>query len=303
MPDPCCRILRLLERGRRYQEKLAEAQRQADEAPRDAATGLPLFHPKTHRPPQYERNPEGGCRGVDQVLEGCKGWEQFQFGWVGGWALGCPPPRCSPAACWLARCSCAARLWHLPNRVRLPLLFNLTGAPIGEYLYSIKAEWEQKAAAVRGAQERRAARNASSTFVNDRSEVGGGRGSACRSSQVRVQRHSSSVAMHLPDPSDLATATVDRPGCPGHPCSAWLAACSASALASKPRSPVCTRRPVQRLVDRLKRERFRAVFEYLRQCDPAPVVNLLDVVQVGGGGGAWAVARSQEGGSLACSLH
>ncbi|PSC72051.1 expressed ef-hand domain-containing [Micractinium conductrix] len=127
---------RLLERGRRYQEKLAEAQRQADEAPRDAATGLPLFHPKTHRPPQYERNPEG--------------------------------------------------------------------APIGEYLYSIKAEWEQKAAAVRGAQERRAARNASSTFVNDRSE---------------------------------------------------------------------------RLVDRLKRERFRAVFEYLRQCDPAPVVNLLDVVQ------------------------
>jgi len=50
---------RLLERGRRYQEKLAEAQRLAEEAPRDAATGQPLFKPKTHRPPIYERNPEG----------------------------------------------------------------------------------------------------------------------------------------------------------------------------------------------------------------------------------------------------
>ena len=52
---------RLLERGRRYREKLEAAQRQAEEAPCDAATGRPLFQPKTHRAPQYERNPEGAC--------------------------------------------------------------------------------------------------------------------------------------------------------------------------------------------------------------------------------------------------
>ncbi|KAL4440425.1 hypothetical protein ABPG75_003426 [Micractinium tetrahymenae] len=127
---------RLLERGRRYQEKLTEAQRQAEEAPRDPATGRPLFKPKTYRAPQWERNPEG--------------------------------------------------------------------APIGEYLYSIKAEWDEKAARVREVQERRAQQNASSTFVNHRSE---------------------------------------------------------------------------RLVDRLKRERFRAIFDYLRRGSPAPVLNLLETVQ------------------------
>lgn len=37
----------------------------------------------------------------------------------------------------------------------------------------------------------------------------------------------------------------------------------------------------QKLVDRLKRERFRAIFDYLRQGAPAPVLNLLEVVQVG----------------------
>jgi hypothetical protein len=52
---------RLLERGRRYREKLEAAQRQAEEAPCDAATGRPLFQPKTHRAPHYERNPEGAC--------------------------------------------------------------------------------------------------------------------------------------------------------------------------------------------------------------------------------------------------
>jgi hypothetical protein len=39
--------------------------------------------------------------------------------------------------------------------------------------------------------------------------------------------------------------------------------------------------PSQRLVDRLKRERFRAVFDYLRRGSPAPVLNLLETVQVG----------------------
>jgi hypothetical protein len=51
--------------------------------------------------------------------------------------------------------------------------------------------------------------------------------------------------------------------------------------------------PSQRLVDRLKRERFRAIFDYLRRGDPAPLLNLLETVQVagmagllaGGGGG------------------
>ena len=33
-------------------------------------------------------------------------------------------------------------------------------------------------------------------------------------------------------------------------------------------------------MDRLKRERFRAIFDYLRQGAPAPVLNLLEVVQV-----------------------
>ncbi|PRW39076.1 expressed ef-hand domain-containing isoform A [Chlorella sorokiniana] len=127
---------RLLERGRRYQEKLAAAQREAEEAPRDPATGRPLFQPKTYRPPSYDRNPDG--------------------------------------------------------------------APIGERLYSIKAEWDDKAARLRREQERRAARDAASTYVNNKSE---------------------------------------------------------------------------KLVDRLKRERFRAVFDYLRRGAPAPVVNLLEAVQ------------------------
>ncbi|KAL4431755.1 hypothetical protein ABPG77_002971 [Micractinium sp. CCAP 211/92] len=127
---------RLLERGRRNQRKLEEAQRQAEEAPRDPATGRLLFKPKTHRAPQWERNPEG--------------------------------------------------------------------APIGEYLYSIKAEWDEKAARLREVQQRRAQKNAASTFVNNRSE---------------------------------------------------------------------------RLVDRLKRERFRAIFEYLRRDSPSPVLNLLETVQ------------------------
>lgn len=52
--------LRLLDRGRKYAEKLAAAQREVEDAPRDAATGRPLFCPKTHRAPYYERNPEGG---------------------------------------------------------------------------------------------------------------------------------------------------------------------------------------------------------------------------------------------------
>lgn len=45
------------------------------------------------------------------------------------------------------------------------------GAPIGEYLYSIKAEWDEKAARLREVQQRRAQKNAASTFVNNRSEV------------------------------------------------------------------------------------------------------------------------------------
>lgn len=42
----------------------------------------------------------------------------------------------------------------------------------------------------------------------------------------------------------------------------------------------------QRLVDRLKRERFRAIFDYLRRGSPAPVLNLLETVQVGGAAAA-----------------
>lgn len=56
----CIWLARLLERGRRYQEKLADAQRQAEKAPRDPANGQLLFKPKTFRAPQWERNPEGG---------------------------------------------------------------------------------------------------------------------------------------------------------------------------------------------------------------------------------------------------
>lgn len=65
VPLSCCR---LLEKGRRYQEKLQEAQRRQEEQPRDAATGQPLFRPKTHRAPQWERNPEGGCMALARCL-------------------------------------------------------------------------------------------------------------------------------------------------------------------------------------------------------------------------------------------
>lgn len=45
------------------------------------------------------------------------------------------------------------------------------GTPIGEYLYSIKAEWDERAAAAAHATQRRATRDAASTYVNTRSEV------------------------------------------------------------------------------------------------------------------------------------
>jgi hypothetical protein len=51
------------------------------------------------------------------------------------------------------------------------------GAPIGEYLYSIKAEWEQRAERLQTATRRRSEQSAATTFVNSRSEVG--RGDAC----------------------------------------------------------------------------------------------------------------------------
>ncbi len=71
---------RLLERGRKYQEKLQQVQRMQDEQPRDAATGQPLFRPKTHRPPQYSRNPDGESVG----------------------SLPAPLPACPPACLCLA---------------------------------------------------------------------------------------------------------------------------------------------------------------------------------------------------------
>ena len=54
-------------------------------------------------------------------------------------------------------------------------------------------------------------------------------------------------------------------------------------------------------MDRLKRERFRAIFDYLRRGQPAPVLNLLETVQVRcwlagwlaeGGGGLMAFSLS-----------
>ena len=50
-------------------------------------------------------------------------------------------------------------------------VFVSAGAPIGEYLYSIKAEWDGKAARVRESQQRRAEQSAAATYVNGRSEV------------------------------------------------------------------------------------------------------------------------------------
>ena len=46
------------------------------------------------------------------------------------------------------------------------------GAPIGERLHGIKAEWDERAARVRDAQEARADQAAASTYVNTKSEVG-----------------------------------------------------------------------------------------------------------------------------------
>jgi hypothetical protein len=38
---------------------------------------------------------------------------------------------------------------------------------------------------------------------------------------------------------------------------------------------------LQKLVDRLKRDRFRDIFDYLRRGQPPPLLNLLQTVQVG----------------------
>eukprot|EP00887_Chlorella_sp_A99_P002366 scaffold10.g2366.t1 len=92
---------RLLERGRRYQERLAAAQ-EALAHPVDPATGRPLFQPETCRPPRFQRKPEG--------------------------------------------------------------------VPVGDHLYQISSEWEERAHAARAATEHRAAADAASTYVNQRSE-------------------------------------------------------------------------------------------------------------------------------------
>ena len=93
--------------------------------------------------------------------------------------------------------SCWVRL-SLKNR--LP-----AGVPVGEYLYSVKAEWDEKARAVRQATDEQVERDASSSFVNHRSE---------------------------------------------------------------------------QLVDRLKRERFRAIFDYLRRGERSNIANLVELVGV-----------------------
>jgi hypothetical protein len=71
--------------------------------------------------------------------------------------------------CIRVACCCISH----PIPVAFLLHFPPAGAPIGEYLHSIKAEWAERAAAVRGAREERTHQNAASTFVNTRSEVGG----------------------------------------------------------------------------------------------------------------------------------
>ena len=126
------------------------------------------------------------------------------------------------------------------------------GAPIGERLYSIKAEWDEKAARLRSTQEERAAAAAASTYVNARSEVGAGSGE------------------WGPRPSS-------RPSPSQQPASRGRASHSRLACTLPPRPP-----HTQRMVERLKRDRFTAVFDYLRRGAPAPTLNLLEAVQVRG---------------------
>lgn len=76
---------RLLERGRRYNEKLERA-REVLHGGVDPSTGKPLFRPQTCRAPKFERNPAGAAR-------------------LGGWR-GCPAwsdwAAWGPAAAWLS---------------------------------------------------------------------------------------------------------------------------------------------------------------------------------------------------------
>lgn len=98
----------------------------------------------------------------------------------------CPPPPKTRVICLWSMLLGACCSWHIlvqahaatlhprPSHVSSfpsPIACPSAGAPIGEYLYSIKAEWDEKAARVQDAQKRREQQNASSTFVNNRSEV------------------------------------------------------------------------------------------------------------------------------------
>lgn len=252
---------RLLERGRKYQEKLAAAQRQAAEAPRDAATGRPLFQPKTHRAPQYERNPEGEMQGG-----GSRSWtrrEAARRGEARGLLLSSACRRA--ALCLLQVASPHAALLSRPT----------AGAPIGEYLYSIKAEWDERAERLREARARRTAADAASTYVNTRSEVG------AHGLAGWLARGWAGPCCVLPAPSTLARHDP--------------VPCSVLPRATTPAS--------QRMVDHLKRERFTAIFDYLRRGDPCPHANLLEAVAVSAGPDLDACMRSSRGpGCELCTL-
>ena len=57
---------RLLDRGRRYRQKLEVARDALEHRPVDSHTGRPLFRPATCRPPRFQRKPEGERGGMGE---------------------------------------------------------------------------------------------------------------------------------------------------------------------------------------------------------------------------------------------
>lgn len=121
----------------------------------DPATGKPLYQPQTCRAPKFARNPDGApiialnvrARGRAHALS-LSARKSLSLQTV-------------PQPALLTRLTLGLHVAPLP-----------AGQPIGEYLYAIQSERQEKLAAVVSTTQQRATAEAASTYVNRRSEVG-----------------------------------------------------------------------------------------------------------------------------------
>jgi hypothetical protein len=131
--EPTDVALRLLNKGRQYQERLQAARDAVENNPIDPNTGRPLFQPHTRPAPSYLSNKESIAVDEDSSSTINASNEKGEGG--------ARPARRNPG-----------------------------GVPIGEYLYSVKQVQDQKAQETKSAAVEAAVRAASEPKVNPKSE-------------------------------------------------------------------------------------------------------------------------------------